>query len=299
MTQEHYQIAEEKGAHVSAPYKKYYEQGKAASEGGKLKLVKEYTLEPYSGKGFELGKGQVVRYEIIAGAQILDCFYMVKSRPMEEWADTYHTSIIGAMYQSEGMHYFSNSPWIRPLLTFIRDTVDIEAMRKEFHEAAAHSYVFHSGACSSAIYEAGFGIANCNSCHVNTAEAMLEIAGEEVARRHIHPAAFMHFQPVAFAGVPVGLKYFPGRECIKVGDFVELLAHDDLLITVSACPCGDQHDMTDFRKYTCYPVRIAIYEGEDGPLETAPEPQRGTMNAVDFVLAGKPGMVTGKIGGKE
>ena len=191
MTQDEYQILEDKGGHVNALYRKYYEQAKAASEGGKLKLVREQRLEPYSGKGFEVGKGQVIRYEMLGGPQTLDCFYMVKRRPMEEYADTFHTAQLGAMYQTEGMHYYSNSPWCRPLLTFIRDTVDIKAMRKELHEAAAHSYVLHNGACSSGIYEAGLGIANTNSCHVNTAQAMLEIAGEEVARRRSPPWAAM------------------------------------------------------------------------------------------------------------
>ena len=55
-------------------------------------------------------------------------------------------------------------------------------------------------------------------------------------------------------------------------DFVELLAYDDLLVTVSPCPTGDQEDLTGFDGFTCYPVKIAIYEGEDGPLETAPDP---------------------------
>ena len=54
--------------------------------------------------------------------------------------------------------------------------------------------------------------------------------------------------------------------------------------------------MTGIEKCTCRPVRIAIYEGEDGPLETAPDPQRKSMNAVDFVKAGRPGMVKGKVG---
>ena len=56
---------------------------------------------------------------------------------------------------------------------------------------------------------------------------------------------------------------------------------------------------TEFEGFTCYPVRIAIYEGEDGPLETAPDPERKTMNAVDFDKAGRPGMEVGKVGKKE
>lgn len=62
---------------------------------------------------------------------------------------------------------------------------------------------------------------------------------------------------------------------------------------------AEQTDLTGIEGISCYRVRIAIYEGEDGPLETAPDPQRKTMNAVDFVKAGLPGMVTGKVGKKE
>ena len=40
-------------------------------------------------------------------------------------------------------------------------------------------------------------------------------------------------------------------------------------------------------------------EGEDGPLETAPDPELISMEAVDFVMAGRPGMVVGKVGTKE
>lgn len=45
-------------------------------------------------------------------------------------------------------------------------------------------------------------------------------------------------------------------------------------------------------KLTSHPVRITIYEGEDGP-------QRKSMNVLDFVEAGRFGMVTGKVGKKE
>ena len=299
MSEQEYDIIKDAYKRVNAPYQKYYEQAKAASEAGKLKLVNEIILEPYNGKGFELKKGQVVRYEIMGGPQTIDLFYMVKSRPMEEWADTFHTACFGTHMYSEGINLFSNSPFCRPLLTFIRDTVDNEKIRELYGERAGHSYVLHNGACSSAIYEETFGTVNANSCHFNLAQGIMEIAGEEVARRFIHPAAFMNFQIVAFDKVPTALTYYPGVECMKDGDFVEFLVHDDLYAAISPCPLGDQEDMTSIENCTCWPVRIAIFEGEDGPLATAPAPEKKTANAVDFVKAGRPGMVTGKVGRKE
>ena len=294
--EEEYDIIVAAKKKVNEPFNKSYEAAKEASEAGKLKLVSEFILEPYGGRGFELKKGQVVRYELPDGPQIIDTFYMVKDRPMLEWADTFHTSAFGPHTQWEGSHYYSNSPYCRPLVTLIRDTVDAEHMQELYGPGAAHSYVLHNGACSPAVYEAVFGTVNANACHYNLAQGILEIAGEEVARRHIHPAAFMHFQAIAFDKTPTALTYFSGRGVIKPGDFVELLAHEDLLVSISPCPLGDQHDMTAVENCTCYPVRVAIYEGEDAPLETAPDPERQSANAVDYVLAGRPGMVTGKVG---
>jgi uncharacterized protein YcgI (DUF1989 family) len=299
MTEKEYDIILDAKKRVNAPYNKYYEQAKAASEDGKLKLVSERIIQPYNGYGFELNKGQVVRYELIEGPQTIDLFYMVRSRPMDEWADTFHTSAFGPHTQWEGSHYYSNSPYCRPLLTLIRDTVDNQKMKKMYGEGAAHSYVLHNGACSSAIYETLFGTVNANSCHFNLAQGIMEIAGEEVARRFIHPAAFMHFQVIAFDKTPTALTYFSGRPIFKKGDFVELLAHEDLYAAISPCPLGDQEDMTGIENCTCYPIRLAIYEGEDGPLETAPDPGNKSMNAIDFIKAGRPGMVTGKVGKKD
>ena len=134
---------------------------------------------------------------------------------------------------------------------------------------------------------------------MNLKEGLMKALGEEDARKINTPAAFMHFQVIAFDKIPMDLTYYPNRGFIHPGDYVELLAHVDLWAIVSPCPLGDQHDMSAIENCTCHPVRIAIFEGKDGPLETAPDPQRKSMNAVDFVKAGRPGMVTGKVGKKE
>ncbi len=299
MAEQEYDLVKYAKKKINEPYDKIADKAKAASIAGKVKLVNEFRIEPYNGKGFELKKGQIVRYEIIEGPQILDCMYVVKSRPTEEWADSFHSSSIGSHTFTEGIHFYSNSPWCRPLVSFIRDTVDNEKIRELYGELAAHSYVLHNGACSPAVWESVYGTVNANACHINLAQGIMEIAGEEVARRHIHPAAFMHFQVIAFDKIPTALTYFSAKGVINPGDFVELLAHEDLLVAISPCPLGDQEDMSAIENCTCYPVRIAIYEGEDGPLETAPDPGRKSMNAVDFIKAGRPGMVTGKVGRKD
>ena len=106
------------------------EKARAASDAGKLKLVREQTCQPYDGYGFTLDKGQVLRYELTDGPQVIDCTYLVRSRPVEEWADAWHTGIFSALTLHEGMHFISNTPYGRPLLTIIKDTVDYENLEK-------------------------------------------------------------------------------------------------------------------------------------------------------------------------
>ncbi len=282
------------------PYEKYYKQAKAASEGGKLKLVEERIVQPFDGYGFEIKKGQVLRYELTHGPQIIDTIYNVKSRPKEEFACTFHTATLGSLILREGMHYWSNTPFARPLLTIIRDTVDYEKLHEKYGLRSGHSFVYPSGRCNAALIEMKDGIPFASTCDDQVKKGMFEVAGEEVARSlGANPDIFMHFQFVHFDAIPPNITYLPGLrfgDIFKKHDFVELLAHDDLYCAFSMCPAGDQNSYADYRKQVNFPLRYAIYEGVDGPLETIPDPKRKSMDAIDFIKAGRPGLVTGVVG---
>ena len=300
MAKEFYDVSAEVKKYVNERYNEYYHKAKAVSDAGKLKLVSEKICQPFNGYGFELDKGQVIRYEVLDGPQILDTIYHVRSRPTEEWADTYHTTILGGITLFEGMHYYSCTPWTRPLLTFIKDTVNLDRIKELYGPAAAHSFMYNAGRCTSGIYDLAYGTLNANSCDLNLKQALLEYLGEEKARLINTPAAFMHFQAVDFVSkIPTNITYYPAADIFKKGDYVELLAHEDLFVGVSPCPLGDQNDTSSFEGCVNWPWRVAIYEGEDGPLETTPDPQQKTWDAIEFLKAGRPGMVTGKVGRKQ
>jgi uncharacterized protein YcgI (DUF1989 family) len=86
----------------NALFDPYYHKAKEASDSGKLKQVDEFILQPWTGNGFELKKGQVVHYELMDGPQILDTLYLAKSRPKEEFADCYATSNYAPLTYFEG-----------------------------------------------------------------------------------------------------------------------------------------------------------------------------------------------------
>ena len=301
MPDEFVDISLETKKRMNEPYKRYYEQAKAASDNGALKLVDEKILPPYDGYGFTLDKGQVVRYELTEGPQIIDTIYLARERPTEEWADNFNTSQFASMTPHEGDIYYSNTPFVRPLLTIINDTVDYEALHKHYGDGCGHSFVWNTGRCTEGIWESvDPSLVNANSCNSNMYKGMYEIAGEGIARSIKTPHVFMHFQCTDFVSkTPTGVTYWPNLrfgDIFKKGDYVELLAHQDLYVAISLCPYGDQNRSDDFSQFTSYPLRLAIYEGKDAPLETAPDPQRKSMEVVDFIKKGRPGMLTGKIG---
>lgn len=299
MADKFFDAGDEAKKKVNKRYDQYGQKARELSDAGKLKLVSTKVCQPFQGDWVTLDKGQVIRFEMMDGPQIVDSRFHVRSRPTEEWADPYHSTIMGAITPYEGMHYYTNTPFTRPLMTITKDTVDGEKIRKDHGPTGAHSFIYNSGRCTSGIYELAYDLPNHNSCDLNLKQAMTDALGEEKAKVFHSPASFMHFQIVNFNKSPLNVAYAPSAGYIKKGDYVELLAHDDVYVFLSPCPLGDQNDTSDLEKCVNWPFRVAIYEGEDGPLETAPDPDHKTMDPFEFNKAGRPGMTVGKIGKKE
>lgn len=290
------ELVEEKAGAFNRRFEAPYLAARAASDEGGLRPVTEFVMEPYRGHGFELEKGQVVRYELIDGPQILDTVYLVRDRPTEEWADIYATAQYGALTLREGMHYFSNTPYMRPLLTIIKDTVDHDHLKAEHGALAEHSFVYPAGRCHAAMHEQAFGEPNLNNCDFNLIEGIARTAGEDVALKTKIPNAFMHFQPMAYDQNPMNYSMFSSKGIFRRGDHVALLAHDDLVVAVSLCPSGDQHDMSSKDSLTTFPVLVKIFEGADGPLETARDPGFRSMTHAEFMRSGFRSTPSGHVG---
>jgi uncharacterized protein YcgI (DUF1989 family) len=299
MTKKFFDAGEEAKKKVNQRYDKYGEKARELSDAGQLKLVSTKICQPFQGDWLELDKGQVIRLQIMDGPQIIDTRFHVRSRPTEEWADGYHTTIMGAITPYEGMHYYSNTPFTRPLMTFTKDTVDGEMIRQKHGPTAAHSFIYNEGRCTSGIYALAYDLPNHNSCDLNLKQAMVDALGEEKAKVFHSPASFMNFQIVKFDKIPVNVTYLPSDDLIKKGDYVEFLAHDDVYVFMSPCLLGDQNDTSDLEKCVNWPFKVEIYEGPDGPLETAPDPQFETMDPFEFNKLGRPGMTVGKVGKPE
>lgn len=261
-----------------------------------LRVVEERICQPYQGHSFELKKGQVIRYELIDGPQILDTVYLMKDNPTGEYADSYCTASFSDLVFTKGKHYYSNTPYARPIATIIEDTVDHDNLREMYGDLASHSFVYPSGRCNAALMETYLGEPNINNCDSNLAQAFVELLGEEKARELHTPHVFMHFQPMAYDRFPTNYSLFPSKGVFKKGDHVDVLVHHDMYVAFSPCPLGDQNNTTSLEEFTCYPVKVQIIEGLDGPLETIETTPLKSINAVDWVMQGRPGMKHGKVG---
>ena len=285
---------------VIGQYQQYYEEAHAIHKAGKLKLVSEKVLEPYRGHGFEVKKGQTVRFELIDGPQALDITFAVKSRPTKEFVSGYPTVNLQALSQHEGKHYFTNTPYFRPILTIIKDTVDHDVLRSKYGETACHSWMYPNGRCCAGYYEASFGRPNFNTCDLNLTQGLYEVAGEEVARAQYPVQSVVHFAATAFDKVPMGMTIYSGEDMFKRGDYVEHLVHDDLYVSVSLCPGGDfAYTSEGLEDLVSWPIKVKIFEGVDGPLRTAPDPEYKSMTPIDFIKAGYPDMGKGIVGNKK
>ena len=298
MANDQYDLVSDKKKQFNKPAEAAYLNAKAASENGELKLVNEFIMEPYKGHGFELKKGQVVHYELMDGPQILDTVYLVKSRPEEEWADIYPTCQYGALTYREGIHFYSNHPYMRPLMTLIKDTIDYDNLKAKHGKLAEHNFIYPSGRCQVAMHEQAYGEANLNNCDWNLLEGIAKAAGVEVAKQIKIPNAFMHFQPLAYDKDPTNYTLFSAKDVFKRGDHVQLLAHEDLYVAVSLCPLGDQHNMSSKETLTTFPVKVKIFEGANGPLETAPDPKFNSMTQEEFIESGFKSTPSGHVGDK-
>ena len=195
MPEEFYDAVAEIKKMITNRWKPAYEKAKKASEKGKLKLVSEEICQPYESPTFQVKKGQVIRYELTHGPQILDTVYLVQSRPEKEWADTWLTGQLQAITLHEGYHYLSNSPFARPLLTIIKDTVDYSGLEKALGKGASHSFIFPSGRCTETLWELAYGVVNAYSCNSGLMETIVKNCGEEVARAHNFPPRGLHALP--------------------------------------------------------------------------------------------------------
>lgn len=207
-------------------------------------LIASWTMEPGTGKAIELLKGQILRIEQIEGGQCVDfnCFNL---HDYKEYMHTGRTRTLHGLHPTKGHFMWSAPPRERALVYILEDT------------ANCNDVLFPR--CSAHLYESVYGFADHTNCHDIQSEAQREYG---MTPDDVHDSfnLFMH------TGVDAEGKPWIGRQSSKPGDFIDLLAIEDVLAVPNVCGA----DIMRTSNFSIKAVKLSIYKANTTDLAAVP-----------------------------
>lgn len=175
--------------------------------------IATYHLDPQTGVGFLLGRGEVVRVIDPEGEQVSDLVAFVRDDATEWLSSGRSIDYNNTIYLTTGHILYSNRS--RPMFTILDDRV------------GKHDFLLTP--CSQEMFRILYGVDGYHpSCFGNLATSLARygIAGHQI------PTTFNIFMNVDVG--PSGVLTI-GPPLSRAGDFVELRAEQDLVVGVTAC----------------------------------------------------------------
>jgi uncharacterized protein len=210
-------------------------------------VLYEHVMEPGSGKAVPVLRGQILRIEQIGNGQCAD-FNAFNLHDYKEYFHTGRTRHLHGLFPAEGDMLWSAPPRERPMFTIIRDTVgtnDVQYPR-----------------CTGFLYEYQYGFDQHTNCHDILAEAIREY---ELTPDDVHDSFnfWMH------VGVDPDEKLYIKRMLAKPGDYVELLAHFDILAVPNVCGA----DIFSTSNFELKPLKIQVLASTDDDRDRWLQPE--------------------------
>jgi uncharacterized protein len=207
-------------------------------------VVFEHVMEPGTGTAVPVRRGQILRIEQLGEGQCAD-FNAFNLHDYKEYFHTGRTRHLHGLFPAEGDMLWSAPPRERAMFTIIRDTVgtnDIQYPR-----------------CTAFLYEYQYGFEEHTNCHDILAEAIREYG---LTPDDVHDSFnfWMH------TGVDDQGKLYIKRMLARRGDYVELIAHFDVLAVPNVCGA----DIFSTSNFELKPLQVQV-------LESAPEEREGWL----------------------
>ncbi|OHE99716.1 hypothetical protein CORC01_05074 [Colletotrichum orchidophilum] len=220
-------------------------------------LIEEFTLPIRSGRAWKAPAGSIVRISTPEGPQVGDLNIWNAHNPRERfWAS--RTKQLHASHVSTGDRLWSNLPYMRPLATIIKDSLDWYG--EDEHGGRVHDLL--GTRCDPYINTVLSG-GNYNfQCHSNLTRAVLPYGLNE---QDVHDVINI-FQ---VTGLDEQGRYFMNPCPAQPGDHIEFLAEQDLLMALSTCPGGDLslwgfgEDSEEEMIKCCRPLKVEVFRLED------------------------------------
>jgi uncharacterized protein len=205
----------------------------------------EWTLQPGTGKAFEVRAGQVLRIAQIEGGQCADfnCFNL---HDYKEFMHCGRTRTVHGFHPSTGTFLWSAPPRERAMMYILEDTY------------GRNDVLFPR--CSSYIYESAYGFDVHTNCQDIQGEAQREYG---LTPDDVHDS----FNFFMCTEITSPHRATMTRQNSKAGDYIDLLA----LIDVLAIPnvCGS--DVMRTSNFSLKPLQITVYEATDAQTSSVPK----------------------------
>ncbi|KAJ1333848.1 hypothetical protein MN608_03845 [Microdochium nivale] len=237
--------------------------------------LQDFTVPIRSGKAWKAPAGAIVRISTPEGPQVGDLNIWSAHNPRERfWAS--RTRQLHSTHVSVYDRLWSNLPYMRPLVTIIRDTLSwygTDSTGGRVHDllgTGCDPYIKTVLSTSSSSSASGAGPASYDyHCKSNLARAVAmsgEFPGWTEADVHDVINIFQ------VTGLDEKGRYFMNPCPAEKGDHLEFLAEQDVLFALSTCPGGDLSlwgfgaDSDEAMLKCCRPLRVEVFRLEDEGL---------------------------------
>ncbi len=205
-------------------------------------ILESHVLQPGTGKGFVVRKGQVIRVQQISGGQCAD-FNVFNLNNTHESLQVGKTRMMHGVSPVTGDLLWSKGPWERPLMAIVASNAVTDA----FYPC-----------CSPRYYNTFYGDDNRTNCQQMQEQAQQEF---NLPRYCSHESFNMFMHVSIFEGGGSDITH----NASKPGDFIDLYALMDVLAVVNVC--GD--DLSPCNNFELKPVAVEILEALDSDRERA------------------------------
>jgi uncharacterized protein YcgI (DUF1989 family) len=234
----------------------------------KVEKIGETIVPPREGRAFDVPAGHFFRIVSVEGPQVADLNLWSAGNLAERFFSG-KTRALHATHVSVGDRLWSALPYLRPMATITRDTLDWYGFDAD--GAGIHDVIGTRCDPYTNRLLAGGDYHHC--CHSNLARALAARTGLPFAEaeRHVHDVLNV-FMCTGFTRH--GHRYFMKASPVRPGDFIEFFAEIDLIGALSACPGGDCASSHSSDEARCCPLKVEIFRPRAGSLEgwRRPEP---------------------------
>jgi uncharacterized protein len=185
--------------------------------------VMTHYIPRETGFAFPVRQSQVLRITCCDGPQVAD-FNAFSATDASEYFWSGRTRTLQGAHLHVGDRLWSTEPRMRPMFTFIKDTVE---HKKLPFNARSHNLIYSR--CSERALELRTGRKGEPNCNTNLMRALHAIGFDD---RYVHDA----FNVFMCTGYDDRDRLFYLDSDARQGDYVELFAEIDTIVAISCCP---------------------------------------------------------------